>query len=192
MCVYMCHLAKRVQIGKVMREPDWPCNCREVWYWHARGKYLGPLRWTWQRQGTWLAVRDLTDWAAVFREFRLWNLEREDSTEVPYFLCLLLTPFSLSPLGLDVNGKTAREVAVFKVEWVPVSLSLSSLLLSKHWVAAPLSGRDSCGDATGKKQGGFCWLLSQLPERKWQGLSEKDNSKNNWEFLFYFKLTKWK
>lgn len=68
----------------------------------------------------------------MFREFRLWNLEREDSTEVPYFLCLLLTPFSLSPLGLDVNGKTAREVAVFKVEWVPVSLSLSSLLLSKH------------------------------------------------------------
>lgn len=104
--------------------------------------------------GPWLAFCDLTDLAAAFREFRLWNLEREDSTEVPYFLCLLLTPISLPPLGSDVDGKTAREVAVFKIEWVPVSLSLSSLLLGTELLLS--SGRASCEGAAGKKLGGFC------------------------------------
>lgn len=78
----------------------------------------------------------------MVRELRLWNLEREQSTEVPCFLCLLLTPDSLAPLGSDINGKTARGIAVSEVEWAALCC-LGSCLGA------------SCEDAGGKG-GGFC------------------------------------
>lgn len=118
----------------------------------------------------------------MVRELRLGNLAREECTEVPCFLCLLLTPDSLTPLGSDTNGKTARKVAGFLNGLG--STGLSGFVSTAERPPGRARVRIGCWWQDGWR---VLVTLSKVPEGKWQGSGLKDSNEEQLEMFVLLK-----